>query len=478
MSSGIDLRLKEVFPDEVVNKRLSRVQQLDRLPRFISEYAVKELAGDSEEPAGMATLANFVKQFYPEPKDRDRVLNEIMTRGEYTLLDEFKVRVDPKRGLRRVEIPSLQIHDAMIVPSLLEQHKELLEAGMWGTAKLSYQPLVVAEEETAQTQTPIIVTAFNPLQYSNIRLDDFVEKRKQFSLDEWIDILMQTLGVNPDVYTPRGRLIYISRLIPLVEPNVNMIELGPRATGKSFLFKNISYYVRLYSGGQVSPAVLFYHGTFRTLGCVGVRDCVVFDEVSRIDFKNPDEMMGKLKDFMESGEFERGQLRRARSSCSLMFMGNIEIQDRLPAEDFNVVVPGCMRDSAFVDRLHGMVPGWELPKIEQSEVHLSNGYGFITDYFCEIMHELRKEGFLYHVSKRLSLEADGGKVTIRDQRSIQRLVSGMMKLLSPHDREDSAALDLAARIAVEYRQRIHDWLVALSPGEYRPKTLRYSLIGG
>lgn len=335
MHSPIDTKLKRVFPDEIVNKRLSRVQQLDRLPKFISEYAVKELIGDAEDPGGMVVLSNFVKQYYPEPKDRDRVLYEITSKGEYTLLDEFKVRVDPKRGLRRVEIPSLQIYDAMIIPSVLEEYKGLLEAGMWGTAKLSYQPMVLTEEE-ASPQTPIIITKFDPLQYSNIRLDEFKARRAEFSLEEWIDVLMQSLGMNADVYNQRSKLLYISRLIPLVEPNVSMMELGPRATGKSFLFKNISYYVRLYSGGQVSPAVLFYHGTFRTLGDIGVRDAVIFDEVSRIDFKNPDEMMGKLKDYMESGEFERGQLRRARSSCGLVFMGNIEIKGFIPPKTSQV----------------------------------------------------------------------------------------------------------------------------------------------
>jgi len=476
MSSPVNAKLKRVFQDEVVNKRLSRIQEIDRLPRFISEYVARELCGDTEDPAGMAVLQRFVKQYYPEPKDRDRVLHEIMTKGDYTLLDEFKVRVDPKRNMRRVEIPSLQVHDAMIIPSILEEHKALLEAGMWGTAKLSYQPTVLPDE--SNPQTPIIITGFEPLQYSNIRLEEFKEKRAEFTLEEWLDVLMNSLGMNPDIYGHREKLLYISRLVPLVEQNVNLVELGPRATGKSFLYKNISYYVRLYSGGQVSPAVLFYHGTFRTLGDIGVRDCVVFDEVARIGFRNPDEVIGKLKDYMESGEFERGRLRRARSGCSLVFMGNIEVKGRLPAEDFSTVMPECMRDSAFIDRVHGVVPGWELPKIEQSDVHLSNGYGFITDYFCEIMHELRKETFRYHISKNVALDAGTGKVTIRDQKAILRIASGMMKLLSPHDRKDEEALGLAMRIAVEYRQRAHDWLCNLSPGEYEAKRLSYRIKGG
>ena len=473
MESKIDLKLKDFFPDEIVNKRLSRLQQVDRLPRFISEYVVKEISGDREDPSAMNVLAQFVKRFYPEPKERDRVLNEIMSKEEYTLLDEFKVRVDPKRGLRRVEIPSLQVYDAMILPSILEEQKALLEAGMWGTATLNYQRKILPDE--APTQTPILITQFSPLQYSNIRLGEFKKRRKEFTTEEWMDVLMQSLGMNPNVYSAREKLLYISRLIPLVEQNVNLLELGPRATGKSFLFKNISYYVRLYSGGQISPAVLFYHGTFRTIGDIGVRDCVVFDEVSRIKFRNPDEVLGKLKDFMESGEFERGALRRARSGCSLVFMGNIEIQDALPTEDFLMVMPESMRDSAFVDRIHGFIPGWELPKIEQSDIHLTQGYGFITDYFCEIMHELRRESYKFDIQSQTDLHTDVGKVTIRDQKSIIRVASGLMKLICPHDKTMQIELGMCLDLAVEYRQRVHDWLCEISPGEYQPKKINFNL---
>ena len=313
MSEELDDKLKRVFAKEVVNKRLSRCQQLDRLPKFISEYAVKELVGENEDSCSSSTLANFVRQYYPEPKDKDRVLYEITTKNEYTLFDEFKVRVDAKDASTKVEIPSLGIRDAMILPNVLTTNMDLLASGMWGTAKIVYQKSLTDEEST---QTPILITEFSPLQYGQVNMEDYKTRREEFKLNEWIDVLMQTLGMNPAAYTERTKLLYISRLIPLVENNVNMMELGPRATGKSFLYKNISWYIRLYSGGQVSPAVLFYHGTFKTLGDIGVRDLVVFDEVSRIDFKNPDEVMGKFKDYMESGEFERGLLKRSRSNCS------------------------------------------------------------------------------------------------------------------------------------------------------------------
>ena len=158
-----------------------------------------------------------------------------------------------------------------------------------------------------------------------------------------------------------------------------------------------------------------------------------------------------------------------------MFQGNIEISENLPAEDFSTVMPECMNDSAFVDRIHGMIPGWEMPKIKQSELHLCGGFGLITDYFCEVMHQLRKENFSNYPSKHISLSAEGGEVNIRDQKAILRLCDGLLKLLSPHDNTDAEALEIAAKIAVEYRQRIHDWLCVLSPGEFQPKTISVSV---
>ncbi len=469
---NLNEKLLQVFPEEVVNKRLSRVDQVSRLPRFISEYVIKSLLGDNPSPEDLVKLSEFVSRYYPEPKERDRVLNELITRGEYKIIDEFKVTVDPKRGRRLVTIPSLRVYDAKILPSVLEEYKELLGTGMWGIATLTYDPSVAETE----SETPIIVTDFRPLQYAGIDVGKFKRGRERFTTEEWIDVLMNTLGVNPDVYSERQKLIYLSRLVPLIENNVNVIELGPRATGKSFVYKNISYYVRLYSGGTISPAVLFFHGTLKVLGDLAIRDCVVFDEVSKVRFSNPDETVGKFKDYMESGEFERGLARRIRSTCSLVFIGNIEVRGFEPAEDFTEVLPRMMLDSAFLDRIHGAIPGWELPKIEQTEVHLSNGYGFIADYFCEILHKLRRESFRTIIDRRVRLYAEGGKVTIRDQKAITRLASGMLKLLFPHGVFTNEELRMVMDLAVEYRQRVHDWLVKLSPGEFRPKKLGYEVV--
>jgi ATP-dependent Lon protease len=470
----LDSKLRRSFPDQIVNKKLYELREVSRLPRFIAESAIKRFCGDNVKPKDLAEMAKFVNRYYPEAKMKDRVLHELFTKGQYTLLDELKVRVDIKNGIHKVEVPCLGIYNARVRASLLEKHKDLLEAGIWGVSTLNYSPEFNygAQQEL---NSPIIMTEFEPLQYSTLNIEEFNEKRKHFSTEEWICAIINTIGLNPDVYSHRQRLLLLSRLVTLVEQNVNVLELGPRATGKSFLFKNISYYTRLFSGGQVSPAVLFYHGNFKTLGEIGVRECVIFDEISKVEFNNPDEMMGKLKDYMESGEYERGTLKRVRSTCSLVFMGNVEVRGNLPAEEFSNVIPECMRDSAFVDRIHGFIPGWELPKIMQSDLHLSKGYGFVSQYFCEVMNQLRKEDFQHHIAERVELSAEGGNIGIRDEKSIRKIASGILKILCPHGEFSTEELGISMDIAIELRQRVHDWLCKLSPGEFEIKRLCYSI---
>jgi len=470
----LDSKLRRLYPDQIVNKKLYELREVSRLPRFIAESAIKRFCGDNVKPKDLAELAEFVKRYYPEAKMKDRVLHELFGKGNYTLLDEFKVRVDIRNGIHKAEVPCLGIYNARIRASLLEKHKDLLEAGVWGVSTLNYSPEFNYGDQQ-ELNSPIIMTEFEPLQYSTVDIEQFKEKRKHFSTEEWICAIINTIGLKPDVYSKRQRLLLLSRLIPLIEQNVNILELGPRATGKSFLFKNISYYARLFSGGRVSPAVLFYHGNLKTLGEIGVRECVIFDEISKVEFYNPDEMMGKLKDYMESGEFERGLLRRVRSTCSLVLMGNIEVQRNLPAEEFSDVLPECMRDSAFVDRIHGFIPGWELPKIMQSDLHLSNGYGFVSQFFCEIMNELRKEDFQHYIADRVELSSEGGGLGIRDEKSIRKLASGILKILCPHGEVSDEELKISMDIAVELRQRVHDWLCRLSPGEFETKRLCYSI---
>jgi ATP-dependent Lon protease len=319
----------------------------------------------------------------------------------------------------------------------------------------------------------VTVVDFLPFQIAKLDMEAFIEGRKEFTTQEWVDVLISTIGFNPDVLPWRKKLVILSRLIPLVEPNVNMMELGPTNTGKTYTYLNVSHYTRIFSGGRVSPAVLIWNLARNIPGEITTKDCVIFDEISKIEFSNAEEMMGKLKLYMESGVVERGT-RRGISQCSLMFMGNVDVRGEVPIEDFTYVLPELMRDRAFIERIHGFIPGWEVPKIGKLDVYISKHYGFVTDYFAEILHELRKKTeFYYHVSDRVELS----NITGRDEKAIKKLASGLLKLMFPHGEVSDEELKLALDLAVEYRQRIADWLHFIKPGEYERKKIGYRIVG-
>jgi len=464
-SARLFAKIQRVFGEYAVDKRIANSVELMRLPRYVVEYLIGEFmakGGDWEEK-----LRKFVAKYYYEPKYKDLLLHKLTTEGTVKIIDELKVWVHPKTGKHYAILPSLAIRDAQILLEIVEKNPNVLTMGMWGLITLSYDPSVVDEEGA----TPIIVVDFIPFQAPAIDFNLFKEARREFTLEEWVDTLINTIGLNHERYSFRQKLVLLTRLIPLVEGNVNLMEFGPRATGKTYIYRHVSHYTRIFSGGNISPAVLFYNLRTKVPGEIATRDAVVFDEISKIRLTNPSEMMGKLKDYMESGHYERGD-KRGVSTCSLVFMGNIEVELReegyVPVEEFTYVLPKEMRDSAFVDRVHGIVPGWELPKIKQAKYHLSQGYGVASDYFAEILHETRKESLVAKISRYVEFSDN---FTIRDERAVKKIASGLFKLLFPHGEWDKKELKLLMDIAIEYRQRVRDWLHILAPGEYPKEKL-------
>jgi ATP-dependent Lon protease len=339
---------------------------------------------------------------------------------------------------------------------------------MWGLIQLTKSPTI---KYIFEQPVGAIVEKFTPFQAPDTDPDILAEARPYFSLEEWIDVLINTIGLEPRVYSPRQKHILLTRLIPIVEGNTNISEFGPRQTGKTYLYRNLSNYVRIISGGNITPAALFYNLRTRTPGELAVKDTVVFDEISKVRFSNPDEMMGKIKDYMESGHYERG-IKKVVSDSSLVFMGNVAVETAsegyIPIEDLTYVLPEAMRDSAFIDRIHGLIPGWELPKISQSKYHLSKEYGIASDYYAEALHTMRKETLTPLVSKHLEL-SDNFK--IRDEKSVKRILSGLIKLLFPDGTFNTQELKTITDTAVEYRQRVRDWLHKIAPGEFPKEKL-------
>jgi ATP-dependent Lon protease len=458
----LNAKLRYVFGDVIVRKDVVLYQEVARLPRFISEYLISSLGREKPDRGDLDKIAGLVYKCFPEPRDRDKVLHDLMKLGEYKVIDEVKVFTDVSSGTYRAFFWNLGLECA-ITDELLEEYENLLRQGLWGLATLQYI--------TSTEGGYVIATDFKPFQIARLDMEAFMDGRREFTTEEWVDVLISTIGFNPEVLPWRKKLVIISRLIPLVEPNVNMMELGPRNTGKTYTYLNTSHYTRIFSGGRVSPAVLIWNLARNIPGEITTKDCVVFDEISKIEFSSADEMMGKLKLYMESGFVERGA-RRGISQCSLMFMGNVDVKGEIPIEDFTYVLPEVMRDPAFIDRIHGFIPGWEVPKIGKLDVVISKYYGFVTDYFAEIIHELRKKTeFHYHISDTVELS----NVTGRDERSIKRLASGLLKLISPHSEVSDVELKMALDLAVEYRQRVVDWLHFMRPGEFERKKIGYKV---
>ena len=458
----LDAKLRYVFGDVVVRKDVVLYQEVARLPRFISEYLISSLGKERPSREDLEKIGELVSRCYPEPRDRDKVLHDLMKVGEYRVIDEVKVFTDVSSGTHRAILWNLGL-ECTIADELLEKYENLLRQGLWGLVKLHY----VASEGGGYVH----IADFRPFQIAKLDMKAFIEGRKKFTTEEWVDVLISTIGFNPKALQWRKKLVILSRLIPLVEPNVNMMELGPRNTGKTYTYLNMSHYVRIFSGGRISPAVLIWNLNRNIPGEIFTKDCVVFDEISKIEFVNAEEIMGKLKLYMESGFIERGN-RRGLSQCSLVFMGNVDVRGEVPIEEFTYVLPEVMRDPAFLDRIHGFIPGWEVPKIGKLDVYISKNYGFAIDYFAEILHEMRKETkFLYLVSDSVELS----NVTGRDEKAIKKLASGFLKLIAPHGEVGKEELRLALDLAVEYRQRIADWLHFMRPGEYEKKRISYSL---
>jgi len=470
----LNAKLRYHFEGYVVNKGLSNRQDIKRVPKFVAEHLLTKISEESDPVVfneKLMKVIEIVNTLYPEPKDKDRILDKIIIKKlPHKIIDEIKVEVDEKHEIRKAVIPSLNLRNVMISDEVVEKNEQLLSTGIWGLAGLRYCDPIVDSKGKPIT-LPVIVERFEPFHVANVDLKELAEKREYFTLEEWMNVLINTIGLNPEVYTQKQKLILISRFIPLVENNVNLMEFGPRATGKTYFYRNISFYTRIISGGVVTPAQLFYNIARKAIGEIGLKDCIVFDEVAKVRFPRPEEMMGKLKDYMVDGHFERGP-KKATSLCSLVFMGNIEVSGYVPAEDINYALPEFMRnDTAFLDRIHGVIPGWEIPKIKKSEIHLSKNYGFSVDYFSEILHELRKMDLTPLIRSMVELS----NVTIRDEISVYRLASGLTKILFPNKQFDKEDLKMIMDFVIELRQKIADLLHRMAPGEFERKKIEYSV---
>ena len=465
---SLDDKVREVFDSAlIVPKELARRDYFRRIPRYVSEFLIAKYVDPQDPSPGLEQIESLLEEHHPGPGRAELVRDRLFRTGQYLILDEIEVRVDLVNKIYWARIPSLNERHARIRPNLTERFPALLAGGLWGTALLKYAPL-----ELKGKVYPIEIVDFEPYQARATSLDRYLEGRKKFTSDEWMDLLLRSVGYEPTFLSRRVKLLYLARLLPLVEPNLNLIELGPRETGKTFLLRNTSPHAFVISGGRITPANLFANLSTGRPGVLVTRKVVFFDEIAHTRFEEADTTLSMLKDYMETGQFSRGH-RTYSSDASIVFAGNIDIDENGSPSSRYVclfsVLPEAMQDVALLDRLHGFIPGWELPKV--SERLLAKGYGLVSDYLADVFNHLRGLDF-QKVSRHCRLRSKGlAEPTVRDERAVTRLITGFVKLLYPHGVMTDQEWDEIADLAVELRQRVYDQLSCMAPGEYVKKRL-------
>jgi ATP-dependent Lon protease len=459
--TALDKKAHAVLGDKVVIKSLAQQAALQQLPRYVSEYLIAKYVKPETWKDDLAKIQAKIKELLPDLEHRELLKEKLLSRGEVTLIDHVEVRVDLRSGQRWARVPALGDQKVRVPASLVEQSPGLLLGGLWGTAKIRYTP------ETA-SDAPNELVGFTPFQIGPPDVAAYRAARSQFTSDEWAALMLQSAGYSAGAFPDRRtRLLLFARIVPLVERNVNVIELGPRQTGKTFLLRNLSPRVFTLSGGRTTPANLFVNLATKQVGILGTRKVVVFDEIAHTTFGDEDATISTLKDYMESGNFSRGALAFA-ADAGLVFTGNLDVDGTLPHPRYAHLLeplPDELVDSAFQDRIHGYLPGWEVPKIAPGS--LATGVGFVTDYFGEVLARLREETFADRV-RSVSMHAG---LTRRDQTAVERLTSGLMKILHPDGNATEPELQELVTFACELRQRVHQQLCAIAPGEFKPKLI-------
>jgi len=465
---ALNAKAAEVFGRLVVEKSRTRLSDLKEFPRYVIEYLIGQFCPGEDWDAEIGRVRKKLAQNYASPADAPRILHELKQRRRLDLIARVEVRLETKEDKYWASIAALNERTIHISEDLINRYPRLM-GGMWGIAELEYDERQVWNKKIA----PLILADFTPFQHSRIDVEEFLAKRSQFTRDEWLDLIINTIGLNPEILTLRQKLLVVLRLVPLAERMVHLIELGPRETGKSYGFKNLSYYSYMLSGGRATPAALFVHGGTGKPGLVAQFDALVFDEIANTEFRDPTATVSIFKDYMEYGNFSMGRF-QVKGEASIVFIGNLDVLGDLPHEKYEHLLeplPEEMVDTALFERVHGFLPGWEFPKLMDHS--FAEGYGFTLDYFAELLHLLRGSLLPVDPAKRYRLFNAKG----RDVEAIHKVVRGFVKLLHPDGQITDDELGQYVNYAVEVRQRVKDQLSVLAPGEYPSYTMEYEIAG-
>lgn len=461
-------KLRQFFDGRIVRKDLTKkIKEGANVPVYVLEFLLGQYCS-SDDPEVIETGVENVKRIladnYVRPDEAQKVLSMLRQKGIYTVIDKITVNLNIKRDTYEAEFSNLGIKNIPVSEEYPAKFDRLLCGGIWCIVQLEYE--FIEEEKNI---SPIHIRKLTPVQMPHVDMEELKDGRKHFTQEEWLDILLRSCGYEPTQLEEREKWLLLARLLPLVENNFNLCELGPRSTGKSHIYKEISPNSILVSGGQTTVANLFYNMARKTVGLVGMWDCVAFDEVAGINFKDKDGIQ-IMKDYMASGSFARGREEKA-SSASMVFVGNInQSVDVLlnTSSLFEPFPPEMGTDTAFLDRIHCYIPGWEIPKFRPE--HFTDDYGFITDYLAGFIRELRKEQQSDAIDKYFRL---GKNLNQRDMIAVRKITGGLVKLLYPDGRYEKEQLQEILEFALEMRRRVKEQLKKLGGMEFYDVNFSY-----
>jgi len=457
----LDKKLNEVFAGRVVRKDLTKlIKEGANVPVYVLEYLLGMYAATDDEESikeGVARVKKILAENFVRPDEAEKIKSKIREIGQYSIIDKVTVRLNAKKDMYEAEFSNLGLKDVPISSHYVKEYDKLLAGGIWCMLKMDYY-----YDEELKNMNPFRISNLKPIQMPNMDINEIFEGRKKFTKEEWIDILIRSTGMEPTQFDYRVKWHLLLRLVPLVENNYNLCELGPRGTGKSHVYKEISPNSILVSGGQTTVANLFYNMSTRTIGLVGMWDVVAFDEVAGIKFKDKDGIQ-IMKDYMASGSFARGKEEKT-ASASMVFVGNINQSVDSLIKTSHLFAPfpeGMNNDSAFFDRMHYYLPGWEIPKMRPE--FLTDHYGFIVDYLAEYFREMRKRSFGDAIDQFFKL---GNNLNQRDVTAVRKTVSGLIKLLYPHGEYTREDIEEILKYALEGRRRVKEQLKKIGGMEF------------
>jgi ATP-dependent Lon protease len=461
-------KLRKNFDGKIVAKNLTKkIKEGANVPVYVLEFLLGQYCSSDDEEIiqkGVETVKKILSDNFVRPDENQKILSILRKRGSFSIIDKVTVTLNVKKDRYEAEFSNLGLSDIPVPEEYPTRYDRLLCGGIWCIIQLSYD-----YDENEQNKNPISITKLTPIQMPKIDIKELKEGRKAFTKQEWIDVMLRSIGMEPDKFEEREKWLLLTRLIPLVENNFNLCELGPRSTGKSHIYKEISPNSILVSGGQTTVANLFYNMASRTVGLVGLWDCVAFDEVAGIKFKDNDGIQ-IMKDYMASGSFARGKEEKA-ASASMVFVGNINqsVDVLLKTSSLFDPFPEEMAvDTAFLDRIHCYLPGWEIPKFRPE--HFTNDFGFITDYLAEFLRELRKDQYGDSLDKYFRL---GKNLNQRDTIAVRKMVNGYLKIVYPHGEFTKEDLEEILRLSLEMRRRVKEQLKKIGGMEFYDVNFSY-----